>query len=185
MTWIYELVHWVVNFLPKLRVCRATHGGVKFRRGWKVVEIKPGMFWYWPVTTEYATMPVVEHSVDLPSQSLTTKDGYSIGVSVTLVIEISNVVKALGETWDVDDIVMEIGGASAVDAVVMRTWSELRKDLADGTIESELKSAATKLLKKYGVRVKKARFTDCADHTVIRTLGENGGGIIPVPMSEE
>jgi regulator of protease activity HflC (stomatin/prohibitin superfamily) len=179
-SWLGDLARWMAMWVPRLGVCRATHGGVKFVRGKKVKAIRPGLFLWWPLVTEYVIIPTVRHPVDLPSQSLTTKDGKSIMVSVTLVVEISDVIRALGRTWDVDDMISDVGTAASIPVVCGRTWSELRKGLEEDVCD-ELVQEARKLLRPYGVKVIKGRFTDIAEHMVIRHEGSSGGlGIIPV-----
>jgi regulator of protease activity HflC (stomatin/prohibitin superfamily) len=181
--WIGDLVAWFAALIPRWDICRATHGGVKFVRGGKVRPIAPGIFWYWPAVTECVIVPAARQSFNIPPQSLTTKDGKTVLVSVVLVARIVDVVKALGQSWDVDDTVTEVGGAAAVGIVATRRWAELKSDLADGSINSEIEKRARRLLRPYGVQVIKGRFTDCAIHTVIRTIGSEAA--VPVPAPEE
>lgn len=182
LEWLNDVMRWLGRWLPHWDVCEPTHAGVKFRAslirsGVRTTEIKPGLYWYWPVTTRAYVIPVVRQSVDLPSQSLDTIDGVSMLVSTALVYEVVDVVQALTKNYDVGDTIKEIGAASAVESVVGRKHKDLRDAFADGLIEKELKSAARKLLKPYGIKVIDARFTDCAHHTCIRT--EGSANVIP------
>jgi regulator of protease activity HflC (stomatin/prohibitin superfamily) len=179
--WIGELLAWIVHFFPHLGICRATHGGVKFVRGKKVKPIRPGLYWYWPAVTEVVLEPVCRRPVDIPAQSLTTNDDITTLVSVTLVVEISDPVKAFGKTWDIDELIMDVGAAAATEIVPEQSWANLRGKLRNGITEKLLKSARN-LLRPYGVRVLKARFTDFAEHTVIR---HEGSGINAFPVSTD
>jgi regulator of protease activity HflC (stomatin/prohibitin superfamily) len=177
-SWIGDLVAWFAALIPRWDICRATHGGVKFVRGHKVKPIAPGIFWYWPAVTECVLIPVVRHPVDLPAQSLTTKDGKSVMVSVTFVVELVDVVKALGKTWDVDDMIRDVGRGAAGELVPTLKFTELR----DPDVKDDLAKTARRILRPYGVRVVRARLTDCTKNIVIRTVGQTG--ITPVPEEE-
>lgn len=178
LTWFGELVRWVADLIPRWEICRATHGGVKFVRGRKVKPIRPGIYWFWPAVTECVLLPVVRHPVDLPAQSLTTRDGKSVMLSITLVVEVVDVIRALGKTWDVDDMIRDIGRAAAGELVPTLRFSELRgPDVPD-----DLAKTARRLLRPYGVRVIRARLTDCTKNLVVRTVGD--GSLVPVPEEE-
>jgi hypothetical protein len=131
--------------------------------------------------TETVIVPTVRHPVDLPAQTLTTADGKRVLVSVTLVVEIADVVKALGKTWDVDEMICDVGAASSIPVVCSRKWGELRREI-EGACD-ELAKEARALLRPYGIRVVKGRFTDLAECMVIRH--EGGGGVAAVPVAED
>lgn len=177
LAWINDVAAWFAQWMPRWDLCEPTHAGVKFRgrltrRGViDVIKIEPGVYWWWPATTRCCTIPVVRQSVDLPTQSLDTKDGHPIMASAVLVVEISDVVKALTANYDVDDTIAEIGAAAAVDCVVRRTRDALLESFAEGAIDEELQREATRILRKYGVRVIEAHFTDCCRHTPLRCEG--------------
>lgn len=187
LAWIGELVAWFAQWVPRWALCPPTHRGVKFvgsffkRSQMTVQRIEPGLYWWWPAATEVYTIPVVRQSVDLPTQSLDTKNGHALMVSTVLVVEITDIVKALTKNYDIDDTIKEVGAAAAVDCVATRELGTFRRDFAKGTIEQELLEQAQKLLRRYGVKVIDARFTDCCVHKPIRV---EGGGATVVPTEE-
>lgn len=188
VTWIGALARVIGAAFPRWDVCEPTCEGVKFRgsffrRGVRVVKIKPGIYWYWPPTSRVQVIPVVKQTLNLPVQSLETLDGKPLAVSVTIVYEISDVEKALTKIHDHDQTVRDVGQASAVDRVVTRRWTEFRSDFADGKIESELLEHSKSLLRKYGVRVLEAYLTDSTKHTPVRVFGQ--AELIPGIIEEE
>lgn len=195
LSWINDLVLWLARWVPRWAVCEMTHRGVKFRGGffWSmlgksrmdIIEIEPGVFWYWPVSTRVVKYPVVRQAVDCSAQSMSTRDGESIMVSTVLVVRIRDVVKALTENYEVDDTIREVGAAAAVASVAGRTWTELREAFANGDVDKELKDNARGILDKYGVSVMEARFTDCCKHTALRTEGGGSGTIVPIDSDED
>lgn len=175
-TFVGEFFRWVAKFFPRPFICRSTHGGVKFCAG-KTKEIKPGFHWYWPLFTEIEMIPVVHHSVDLPSQTLTTKDDIAVTVSPVIVIEVRNVMKALVKTYDCDDTLQEIGGAAIVSCIEKRTFKQLRDGLTS-IVWPEFTKQARVLLSKYGVYVINAYTTDYHETTAFRHVGDAGPMVV-------
>jgi len=176
-SWLGEFVRWLAAWVPRIGICRATHGGVKFVRGRHVKPIEPGLFLYWPAVTEVNVIPTARQTINPPPQTLTTKDDVAVLVNLAIVVEVTGVVRALGRTWDVDDTVMQIGGSVLTGHVARRTWAELRDGIAD---TAELAEEAGKLLQPYGVKVLQARVTDFARCDVVRVVGTGDGGVVPI-----
>lgn len=170
--WLGHVVEWFGSWVPRLEICRATHRGVKFVRGKHVRVIKPGMYVYWPITTECDEIPVVRQSVNLPSQVLTTEDEETVMVSAVLVYEISDVEKALARSHDVEDTIIEVAAAAVAESVTPRTFVELRTELHKQVRAEMTKKCNEALIYKFGVRVLDARLTDLAIARVIRTVGD-------------
>lgn len=187
LSWISDLVAWLVQWVPRWALCRRNHRGVKFRGsflrrkrgrpGCEVIPIEPGLFWWWPATTEVVLVPAKNVPHDVATQSLCTSDGKSVAVSTSLVIDVVNQRKAIGNCYDLDVTIAEIGASAAVTPIVRRTWKQLRDDFLSGEVEQELFDAASEALAEYGVEVKKAVFTDLTLHTAYRNLGT--GDVLP------
>lgn len=168
--WIGEFVRLMVCWIPRLGLCRATHGGVKFIRGAKVKRIYPGLYFWWPLITEVEVIPTARQSINLPPQTLVTKDGKSILISVVYTVEITDPVKAIGRSWDTTDTMTDLGTSAAIQVVTRRTFAELKENLA-GDVCEELAAEAQKLLKPYGVKIMQGRLSDFAECRVFRLIG--------------
>lgn len=175
-SWIGDLLEWIVDWIPRVEICRATHRGVKFVCGKHVKEINPGLYVYWPQTTECVVIPVVRQSVNLPPQTLTTKDGFSVLVSPVLIYEIDDIRKALADSYDVDDTITEIGGLAVVDAVASRTFEEIRENLTT-KVKKDITDKSRLLLAPFGVKVKVGLLSDFAKCRVIRIAGDAGANV--------
>lgn len=178
--WLGELVNWVGRWIPRLGICRATHGGVRFRHGAHTVPVRPGLYCYWPLVTEVEVIPTARQSINLPAQSLTTRDKATVVVSATLIYEVRDVVKALGRSWDVEETVRELGCTAAVRAVTSRTFEELRKELTD-EVRQEMTAKSRALLRRFGVYVIEARFSEFAECEVFRHIGTPEPVVRPPP----
>lgn len=164
----------MAQWIPRWDLCEPTHAGVRFRAikgGVETSAIRPGFYWWWPVTTRTYIVPVVRQSVNLPAQSLETSDGVTLLVSTVMVYEIRDVEKALTQNYDLDDTIGEVAAAAAVDLVVEATHDDFRTDMVSGDLNKRLRDSARRLLKKYGVHVHEARFTDAATHICVRIAG--------------
>jgi regulator of protease activity HflC (stomatin/prohibitin superfamily) len=189
-TFVGEFFRWVAKFFPRLRICEVTYGGVKFKRGKKIKEIKPGLFVYWPLVTSIQLIPTKHHSIDLPAQSLTTRSRLAddeqeddegeqsccVGVSTVVVLTIPDVVKALTETHDIDGLITEVGGSATVKAVTTRSFNTCLEELTK-EVEHEITLEARKLLRRYGVHVERAYITDFSMSKTFRHMGD-GPGVI-------
>lgn len=158
--WIGELVSWLVSWFPCLGICRKTHGGVKFVRGKKIVRIEPGLFWHWPITTEIEMIVVVRQTLALSAQRLTTLDDQVISIAVVVLYRVEDVVKALVDSADYDDMAEDVAGQSVADIVADSDYTALR------TKQREMENAMTRRLRTdlrpFGLYVEKCRITDFA-----------------------
>lgn len=177
--WIGELVDWLVSLIPHLEICRANHAGVKFVKGKKPVIIKPGLFLYWPVVTEIELLPTARQTMNLESQTLTTKDDKIVTISAVVIYHIDDVVKAIVDTWDIEDTISDVALKANVEAITGRTFAQARKELT-GKVEKDITQMCRRELKPFGIKVVKATLTDFAETDVIRLVGvpqSSGGGL--------
>lgn len=150
----------------------ATHRGVRFRRGKIVCVIEPGLYIYWPIVTEVESLPVKRQTVNLPTQTLKTKDNIAVAVNLVVVYEINDIERALVDTWDVEQTIGDIALAADVELVTGNPVEWLTANIA-GDVQRELTRRCRSELHPYGVRVVKAFLSDFAEATVIRLLGND------------
>ena len=118
-------------WVPRVVIVRSTHGGVKWRANltndkFDVIELKPGLHWYWPLTSECELIVTARRPVDIPTMSLLTRDGHSVIVSAAVVFRINNVTAALGEkNWDVDSTLVDVAQSVIFRAIRKRLFEDL------------------------------------------------------------
>lgn len=176
-----QVVNWLLSILPHYVVIRKTHGGLKFVGGSKLVELKPGIRWYWPIITQFECEPVTRQTFNLPNQVLETSDGVQVLVSGVVRYRISDVIKAFGNAWDFNEIMRDSSMAAVVTVVCSKTHLELRTSLADRSMIRDLTRQVRRELKPYGVSVQKAYLSDFARCVVIRNVA-NDSSINPAPQ---
>lgn len=144
-----------------MKICTATHGGVKFRHGKTVKIIKPGLFVFWPAVTEVVLIPVVRQSLDLPPQRLITKDGVNVYINLTVIYTVEDVEKALVANFDHDESAKDVALEAATKVVIRKSFQELRDNLL-GNVRDEITRAARTAVRPFGIYVEKVRISDFA-----------------------
>lgn len=182
--WLSDLATWLVSWIPRLLLVRATHKAVKFRYGRKVIPLKPGIHIYWPVVTEVVSMPAVRQTLNLPTQVIQCADGKRLTVSGVVVFSIRDIAKALALSWEVDDTVEDLALTCILRALIGKKITTLIQDLKTGGMETSLTDSLQTVLRKYGVFVQSCALTDFAATQVFHMLG-SGGAAAPIGTVEE
>lgn len=179
MGWLSEFISTFVSFFPHLLKVRATHGAVKFVHGKKVVELKPGLHWYWPLVTEVLEIPTARTTYNFDTQVILTRDAKPLAVSAVLVYRVVDVVAALSQSYDVDDTVGDVGNSSITRVLSGKTLDEVLESQREGNLQDELTEMCSEELSEFGIEVEAAALTDFSTCMVIKTLG-NAPAIVPV-----
>ncbi len=114
---------------------------------------------YWPIITTLETVIVTRQVLDLPIQTLITKDMKSIIISGTIVYTITDVYKYLVDNYDAIDSINEMCRAAIKDVVTSYTLEEIQTN-QDETIYNILTNTARTSLSSFGVDVEYAKLTD-------------------------
>lgn len=169
--WIGYVAEWLGAFIPRIKIIRSTHAGVRFRHGKYARAMGPGIHVYWPIVTEVDVIPVARQTQNLPSQSLMTKDGQQVVVSGIVVYSIKDVVAAISNNWDVTETISDITMTAIGEIVTTHTLDEMRGELA-GKVQKALTKVTRKKLAPFGVRVFRTALTDFSTCIVLKTLGD-------------
>lgn len=168
--WLGQLIEALGKFIPRLLIVRTTHGGVKYVMGRKVKALKPGLHIYWPITTDTELIVTARQCLNLPPQTVTTKDRVKLVVSAVAVYSINDVVQAIGHmNWDVDGTVGDITQAAVMEVITSMNFDTVTAEVV-GSVEQRLTKTAAKRLRRYGVRVHRCALTDLAQCNVIRLI---------------
>ena len=145
--------------------------------------IEPGLHVFWPITTSVETYPVVRQVVNLPNQTLLTRDGKVVVASGVVVYSISDLHRFLVENFDAAESVSELGLAGVRRAITQRSFDDLRNGRAD--TDNRLTAECQRLLDDLGVRVEYARLTDFAPVRAFALLGAGPQAARTVSHSEK
>jgi len=184
--WLGDVFRFLLSLVPRIEIVRATHAGVKFKRGRDVVYLGPdngiafpiikwvlcfpvpwlrrtGLHFYWPLVTEVEVVPIKRQTKDLDPQYLTTADNRIVGVCGILVYEVDDVVKLLTECYDYDETIRD-HAVAAIKQVVCEYDAEF---LQNSEVDEELTKQLREMLEQFGVatiKVTLSNFARCRVH---------------------
>jgi len=151
--WLNEIISGLLKFVPRPVIIRATHGGVCWLFGKYVRELKPGWHWIWPLIMDWLDIVVARQTNNIETQTVETKDGIPVSISMVVVYSINNIIAAIGEkNWDVDTTVNDISQVALTGIVNTNEYEYLRLHLT-GEIQTKLTEYCRRELKKFGVQV--------------------------------
>lgn len=174
--WLQSIFDTLLKLFPRLLIVRATHGGVKFVRGSKVVELKPGLHLYWPIVTEIETYCTVRQVIDLPTYTLTSKDGQSLIVSGVVVYEIIDIVTAMVSNYDIWTSIDNLSSISLRNVITNHTYDEIMQN--NVYIDKQFTTLARQRLKEFGIKVIFARITDLSKCKVINLVSPGAANAV-------
>jgi len=168
-TWLSDIFNAILKFIPRPIIIRATHRGVAWRLGKKVIEMKPGWRWIWPLITDWEIMVVARQTNKSPIQTIESSDGIKISIGMFVVYRINSIIAAIGEkNWDVDSTVNDISQGALVKTCSKFSYLDLRTKLLD-QVTDDLTAKCKRELKSFGILVEKCAFYTFAQ-TEVRTI---------------
>lgn len=139
--------------------------GVLLRLGKYVKKVDSGLVWKYPLVDSVILTHNTITTLNLRSQSLTTKDGKDVVISGIVKYKVSNPKTFLLEVNDAIDAINDITQGKIKDLVIHMDWNELReledtkiKDLVDGET------------KNWGIKIYYITITDLALMRSIRLV---------------
>jgi regulator of protease activity HflC (stomatin/prohibitin superfamily) len=146
-----------------------THMGVMFNKGSHRI-LKPGWYLYWALWAEPRVYPVTRTTLDLPTQTLVTKDGQTILVSAVVVYFVEDIQKAIVDTYDFES---DITNASRGAVKEVITESGMDALMEQNAVDKRLTSKVRSELRSFGVRVESVFLSDFAPCKVHRLVGDS------------
>lgn len=143
--------------------------GVLLRRGLFVRVLDGGWHFKIPFVDEVIHQTYVTTTMNLPAQSLLTKDKKHIVVKAVIKYSIFDVKVLTLETWDAVDAISDTTQGIIKDVIMDLDFNELSKD-TDNTITIKARREA----KKWGVEIEKVTFTNIGEIRSIRLFNETG-----------
>lgn len=170
LAWIGQIADWIGRFVPRWVILDTTQGAVKFVRGKRPVALGPGIHWYWPATTELREWAIARQSLNLPAQTITTRDSKVIAVGGLLIFKVSDVLTLLAKNWDADRSIRDVAAGVVHEVCSQSEWGELQMAKNDGSLNRELRRVMRKRLRPFGVQVLGATLTDFAPCRVLKVI---------------
>lgn len=175
-----RIIDFILNFLSDILpfvVVDHYDRGVRLRLGKKREVLEPGIHLKWPFVDKVLTQMVKTTTIQLPEQTITTKDNKSIVVKSIIKYQIVNVEVSLLEVNDPIDAVSDMTLGIIRDVFIKKDWV----DCNDGAISKVITDKANKEAEKWGIGIDKVTLTDLGLIRTVRLMGNlMGKGNDPV-----
>jgi len=179
MSWIDALIanfKALIDFIAPFRVIKSYERGVVFRLGIPHRVMEPGWQWLWPCNIEVVNeVVVVEQTMDLMVQSITTADDISATFSVNLVYCVSDPTAHLTAVTDFERSAEAYARIHLSQRARVKTWKQLLESQRE--LESSLEGTLSTRLKKWGAEVVSVGFTDMTRAKPLRFFSEPPKGL--------
>lgn len=164
---------WLANnlagFLP-VKTVRSYQQGVKFSMGRDVALLGPGIHWYWPFFQAVEALDCAEETIDLPTQTVTTRDGHPVTFSANVVYRTVNARQRYVRLMDFDRSIGNVARNHLARRVRRLTWDELVA--RQSWLERSLAKTLTTRAKRYGVEILEVGITDFTRAKPFRLYGD-------------
>jgi regulator of protease activity HflC (stomatin/prohibitin superfamily) len=198
--WIGRILEFFINLFPLLTIVKPTHAGIAFVRGNNVKvlhhdngwwfpnfklfswprprlwftrdywAVRTGLHVTWPFWTEVVTYPIVRQTINLPPQTLMTRDMKSVVMSSIIIYEIVDIEKILVHTYEPETVIRDVAMAAIKRVVLSQDFDKLLRE--SKKIDQQLTLVVRKsLAERFGVRVIKVMFTDLTPARSYRLWG--------------
>ena len=167
-----------IDLIPRFLIVKKTHAGVSFKRGKHTKIVPPGFHLWWPFWTEIELYPTVRQTMNLPQQTLTTRDREALQINTVIVYKVADVHKMLTKQYDIEETIRDLCLAAIADTIGNYEYEELlqNKLAVDQRIKDQV---VPELLNDYGVNILKVKITDFAKTRVLTLSGMGEYSVIP------
>lgn len=171
--WIGGIVEWLGQWIPRWVIVRSTERAIKFRWGKYVVELLPGIRFYWPAVTDIeGPIPVVWQPMVTSSVPLQTKDGKQVTTRGVIVYKIVDAIKFLVDHYDSDSCIDDEVNAAIRDVVTTKDLLEIQEN-SRKTTDNALHKQVQKSLDEFGIEVKHVRLVAFAEAKILNVVGDS------------
>lgn len=176
MEWLNQLINRLFCWVPRILLVAPDEAGVRETLGKRWKKISPGWYITWPLIHRTIRLVVTPQVVNLPGQSVYTKDRISIVVSGALQYRIDDAAKAILEVQDYDESLIALSLGIIASYVNGRTLDECMN--MDKLCEEILKGIR-KASAGWGIKIMRVLMSDLAPVQSFRIIGN--GNVLPLP----
>lgn len=158
------------KIFPRFGTIFPNEKGVFLRMGRYKRSLEPGLYFCFPIIDEIQKLDVTPQVINLPNQSVTTKDSKALAISGTVEYSISNPRKALLEVQNFDASLQNLSMGVIANYVKGRSYQDcIKLNGLEQEIVKEIKNKAC----EWGLEVTTFWVTDLAEHKVYRLMTQD------------
>lgn len=173
-SWLEVLLSYILQLWPFARLKPWEHGlrvtYIPFRAAKVRVLAGPRIIRDIPFFDELMRRDMREDTYNLPTQSITTRDGKGVSFSANFVFEVVDAAKALANVKEFDSSLQDVAMLHLSDRMRRLDWNELLAQQRE--LETSLRDTLTTKAKDWGVRILRVGFTDLVATEHYRLFGD-------------
>lgn len=159
-----------------MRIVRTYEQGVRFTNGIHSEKpVSPGVYAVIPFFDDIEKVNIQEDTIDLPMQTVTTKDEKSVTLSWNVEYQVVDAVKHFMAVRDFDENMPRRAARHIASRVRDKTLVELTEDQKE--LEDSLKGTLNTKAKTWGVKILDVGITDIVQAKTYRFISGSGLGI--------
>lgn len=173
MNWLDALLERLADLWPFVRVQQWQRGVrttfIPFR-GVVIRVLDPGAhrkLWWFETVVWQTVIPQV---YNLPTQTITSKDGVPVTLSVNFGYAVDDAEAAINNVYDLNDSIQGLAMMHIAKKVREWTWDELIEH--QGDLERSIKTTLTTRVQKWGVVITDVGLTDLVKARTFRLFGD-------------
>lgn len=167
-----KLIEFVLEIIDKVLpfvVIPQYNMGIRLRFGINKGVLNPGFHFKIPFVDEILSHMVKVTTLNLPEQTITTKDWKSVVVRSVIKYEVENIEKLLLEVNDPIDAISDMTMGIIRNTLILKNWKECN----DIEIGSEITKKVRTEARKWGISVKEVTLTDLGEMRSFRLFNSN------------
>jgi regulator of protease activity HflC (stomatin/prohibitin superfamily) len=165
----------VMRIFPRFAVIFPNEGGVFLRMGRYKKTIGPGLYFCFPIIDTVQKLDITPQVINLPNQSVTTKDNKTVAVSGAVEYSIYDPKKAVLEVQNFDASLQNLSMGVIGNYIKQRTYQDC---IRPRELEQEVIEGIKTMAGEWGLKVTRFWITDLAQHRVFRLMSHDSPKMI-------
>ncbi|MHC4152424.1 MAG: SPFH domain-containing protein [Planctomycetota bacterium] len=163
------------KIFPRFAVVFPNEGGVFLRMGKYKKTLGPGLYFCFPIIDEVLKLDITTQVINLPNQSMTTRDAKAIAISGAIEYSIYDPRKALLDVQNFDASLQNLSMGIIGVFIKERTYQDcIKVNGLEGKVIEGIKDRA----EEWGLKVKRFWITDMARHRVYRLMTHDSPQVV-------
>ena len=167
MDWLVQLFQLLTAWIPRLHYMLPSEAGARITLGRYTKAVGPGWWWYWPLVQRMVWTCVVSQVLDLPPQTVFTKDRKQVTISLTVRFSVPDAVKALLGVHDYDEALKNVARGAIAEYVNQHTLEQCA-DIQGLMAQAE--KVVQREVRGWGLKVERIYVDQVTEARVIRLL---------------
>lgn len=167
-----RLISFIIEILADLKpfyILNEYEQGVRLRLGKYHKTLSKGLHFKFPFVDEIISHHTVWTTINLPPQSLITKDEKNIVVSAVIKFRVTDIKTFLLEVYDTIDAICDMSQSAVKRTIMNKTWEECKSDELDNDISKKARIEA----RKWGIEIQQITLIDLAQIRSIRLFNDS------------